>query len=105
MGRKRNDLIGFFNINNLSIKSLLYDPTPYIPNSYGLKYPDNESNLNYVLSKIISQELLTNSDFLKQKVLEIKKLNILILNLASPFFPSHDRLPPVKILYQHLIHQ
>ena len=104
MGRKRNDLIGFFNINNLSIKSL-YDPTPYIPNSYGLKYPDNESNLNYVLFKIISRELLTNSDFLKQKGLEIKKLNILILNLASPFFPSHAHLQLLKILYQHWIHQ
>jgi len=104
MGRKRNDLIGFFNINNLSIKSLLYNPIPHIPNSYGLKYPDNESNLKYVLCKIISQELLTNSDFLEQKGLEIKKLNILILNLASPFFPSHAHLPLWKILDQHLTH-
>ena len=80
-------------------------PTPYIPNSYGLKYPDNECNLNYVLCKIISRELLTNSDFLKQKGLEIKKLNILILNLASPFFPSYDHLLLLKSLYQHLIHQ
>jgi len=105
MGRKRNDLIGFFNTNNLSIKSLLYNPTPYIPNSYALKYPDNESNLKYVLCKIVSREFLTNSDFLEQKGLEIKKLNILILNLASPFFASHAHLQLLKILDQHLIHQ
>ena len=105
MGRKRNDLIGVFNVNNLSIKSLLNNPTLYIPNSYGLKYPDNESNLKYVLCNIISRELLTNSDFLKQKGLKTKKLNILILNLASPFFPSHAHLPLLKILDQRLIHQ
>jgi len=74
MGRKRNDLIGFFNINNLSIKSLLYDPTPDIPISYGQIYSKNGGNLTYVLDKIAGRELLANKEVLKQKGIEIKEV-------------------------------
>ena len=55
-------------------KSLLNDPTPEIPISYGQIYSKNGGNLTYVLDKIAGRELLANKEVLKQKGIEIKEV-------------------------------
>jgi len=55
-------------------KSLLNDPTPDIPISYGQIYSKNGGNLTYVLDKIAGRELLANKEVLKQKGIEIKEM-------------------------------
>lgn len=55
-------------------KSLLNDPIPDIPISYGQIYSKNGGNLTYVLDKIAGRELLANKEVLKQKGIEIKEL-------------------------------
>jgi len=55
-------------------KSLLNDPTPDIPISYGQIYSKNGGNLTYVLDKIAGRELLANKEVLKKKGIEIKEL-------------------------------
>jgi len=53
-------------------KSLLNDPTPDIPISYGQIYSKNGGNLTYVLDKIAGRELLANKELLKKKGIEIE---------------------------------
>lgn len=53
-------------------KSLLNDPTPDIPISYGQIYSKNGGNLTYVLDKIAGRELLANKEVLKKKGIEIE---------------------------------
>jgi len=53
-------------------KSLLNDPTPDIPISYGQIYSKKGGNLTYVLDKIAGRELLANKEFLKKKGLKIE---------------------------------
>ena len=55
-------------------KSLLNDPTPDIPISYGQIYSKNGGNLTYILDKIAGRELLANKEVLKQKGIEIKEV-------------------------------
>lgn len=55
-------------------KSLLNDPTPDIPISYGQIYSKNGGNLTYVLDKIAGRELLANKEVLKKKGIEIKEV-------------------------------
>ncbi len=54
--------------------SLLGDPTPDVPISYGQIYSQNGGNLIYILDKIAGRELLANKEVLKQKGIEIKNL-------------------------------
>ena len=56
-------------------KSLLNDPTPDIPISYGQIYSKNGGNLTYVLDKIAGRELLANKELLKKKGIEIEIKN------------------------------
>ena len=56
-------------------KSLLNDPTPDIPISYGQIYSNNGGNLIYVLDKIAGRELLVNKKKLEQKGIEIEIRN------------------------------
>ena len=56
-------------------KSLLNDPTPEIPISYGQIYSKNGGNLTYVLDKIAGRELLANKEVLKKKGIEIEIRN------------------------------
>jgi len=56
-------------------KSLLNDPTPDIPISYGQIYSNNGGNLTYVLDKIAARELLANKKKLEQKGIEIEIRN------------------------------
>ncbi len=56
-------------------KSLLNDPTPDIPISYGQIYSKKGGNLTYVLDKIASRELLVNKEKLEQKGIEIEIRN------------------------------
>jgi len=56
-------------------KSLLNDPTPEIPISYGQIYSKNGGNLTYVLDKIAGRELLANNELLKKKGIEIEIRN------------------------------
>ena len=53
-------------------KSLLNDPTPDIPISYGQIYSKNGGNMIYVLDKIAGRELLANKELLKKKGIEIE---------------------------------
>jgi len=55
-------------------KSLLNDPTPDIPISYGQIYSNRGGNLIYIVDKIAGRELLVNKETLKQKGIEIKEL-------------------------------
>lgn len=55
-------------------KSLLFDPTPDIPISYGQIYSNRGGNLIYVVDKIVGLELIANKELLKQKGIEIKEL-------------------------------
>ena len=56
-------------------KSLLNDPTPDIPISYGQIYSKNGGTLTYVLDKIAGRELLANKEKLEQKGIEIEIRN------------------------------
>jgi len=56
-------------------ESLLGDPTPDVPISYGQKYSEKGGNLVYVVDKIVGQELLANKKVLKQKGMTIKNLS------------------------------
>jgi len=55
-------------------ESLLNDPTPEVPISYGQIYSNNGGNLIYVIDEIAGQELLAKRDILEQKgiVFEIR---------------------------------
>ena len=55
-------------------ESLLNDPTPDVPISYGQIYSKNGGNLIYVLDEIAGQELIANKNVLEQKgiIIEIK---------------------------------
>lgn len=55
-------------------ESLLKDPTPEVPISYGQIYSNNGGNLIYVIDEIAGQELLAKRDILEQKgiVFEIR---------------------------------
>lgn len=55
-------------------KSLLNDPTPDIPISYGQIYSNRGGNLIYIVDKIAGRDLLVNKETLKQKGIEIKEL-------------------------------
>jgi len=55
-------------------KSLLLDPTPDIPISYGQIYSNRGGNLIYVIDKIAGRELIVHKKLLKQKGIEIKEL-------------------------------
>ena len=56
-------------------ESLLNDPTPDVPISYGQIYSNNGGNLIYVIDEIAGEELLANKNKLEQKgiVIEIRK--------------------------------
>ena len=56
-------------------KSLLNDPTPDIPISYGQIYSKNGGNMIYVLDKIAGRELLANKELLNKKGIEIEIKN------------------------------
>jgi len=55
-------------------KSLLNDPNPDIPISYGQIYSNRGGNLIYIVDKMAGRELLINKETLKQKGIEIKEL-------------------------------
>ena len=55
-------------------KSLLNDPTPNIPISYGQIYSEKGGNLIYIIDKIAGRELLSNKNLLEQKGIEINIL-------------------------------
>ena len=53
-------------------ESLVNDPTPEVPISYGQKYSQEGGNLIYVIDKIAALGLLDNKKLLEQKGIEIK---------------------------------
>ena len=55
-------------------ESLLNEPTPDIPISYGQMYSEQGGNLIYVIDKIAGRELLANKKLLEKKGIEIKIL-------------------------------
>ena len=55
-------------------KSLLNDPSPQIPISYGQIYSEKGGNLIYVIDKSAGRELLSNKNLLEQKGIEINIL-------------------------------
>jgi glucosamine-6-phosphate deaminase len=55
-------------------ESLINDPTPEVPISYGQKYSHEGGNLIYVIDKIAARGLLENRKILEQKGIEIKIL-------------------------------
>ncbi|TFG28814.1 MAG: 6-phosphogluconolactonase [Promethearchaeota archaeon] len=55
-------------------ESLINDPTPEVPISYGQKYSSEGGNLIYVIDKIAAGGLLENKNLLDQKGIEIKIL-------------------------------
>jgi len=55
-------------------KSLLNDPTPEVPISYGQIYSEKGGNLIYVIDKIAGKKLLANKILLEEKGLEIQNL-------------------------------
>jgi glucosamine-6-phosphate deaminase len=57
-----------------STKSLLNDPTPEIPISYGQVYSENGGNLIYIIDKIAGRELLANKRLLELKGIEVNIL-------------------------------
>jgi len=56
-------------------ESLLDDPTPDVPISYGQLYAKNNGNLIYVVDRIIGGELLEHRNVLQQKGITIKNLS------------------------------
>ncbi len=55
-------------------ESLLNDPTPDVPISYGQIFSEKNGNLIYVLDKIAGKELLANKNVLEKKGIEIEVL-------------------------------
>ena len=55
-------------------KSLLNDPTPEVPISYGQIYSEKGGNLIYVIDKIAGKKLLTNKMLLEEKGIKIQNL-------------------------------
>ena len=55
-------------------ESLLNDPTPEVPISYGQIYSQRGGNLIYIIDKIAGQELLTKKEILEKKGIEIEVL-------------------------------
>ncbi len=53
-------------------ESLVNDPTPEVPISYGQKYSQEGGNLIYVIDKIAALGLLDNKKLLEQKGIEVK---------------------------------
>lgn len=56
-------------------ESLLGDPTPDVPISYGQFYAERGGNMVYVVDKIVGQELIANKKGLKQKRIRIQDLS------------------------------
>ena len=56
-------------------ESLLGDPTPDVPISYGQKYAKKGGNMVYVVDKVVGQELIANKKVLKQKGIKIQDLS------------------------------
>jgi glucosamine-6-phosphate deaminase len=56
-------------------ESLLNDPTPDVPISYGQIFSKKGGNLIYVIDKVAGEELLAKKDVLEQKGIEIKVIN------------------------------
>jgi len=56
-------------------ESLLGDPSPDVPISYGQNFSDKEENLIYVLDKIIGRKLLDNKKALRLKKIKIQDLS------------------------------
>lgn len=55
-------------------ESLLSDPTPEVPISYGQIYSEAGGNLIYVLDKIAAQKLMANREKLEEKGIVIKNI-------------------------------
>lgn len=55
-------------------ESLLNEPTPEVPISYGQVYSSQGGNLIYIIDKIAGRELLDNKNILDQKRIELKIL-------------------------------
>jgi glucosamine-6-phosphate deaminase len=55
-------------------ESLLNDPTPDVPISYGQVYSEKGGNLIYIIDKIAGQDLLANKEILKEKGIELEIL-------------------------------
>ena len=55
-------------------ESLLGDPTPDVPISYGQRYAEKGGNLVYVVDRIVGRELLANKEILKEKGVIIENL-------------------------------
>jgi glucosamine-6-phosphate deaminase len=55
-------------------ESLLNDPTPDLPISYGQTYAQNGGNLIYVVDKVVGQGLLQSQSALRQKSVKIRDL-------------------------------
>jgi glucosamine-6-phosphate deaminase len=55
-------------------ESLLGEPTPDVPISYGQIYGEGGGNLIYVVDRVVGRPLLDNSEILEQKGIVIQKL-------------------------------
>lgn len=56
-------------------ESLLTEPTPDLPISYGQRYSKNGGNLIYVVDEIVGRRLLDNRKLLRQKKIKIQDLS------------------------------
>jgi glucosamine-6-phosphate deaminase len=56
-------------------ESLLGDPTPDVPISFGQKYAEKGGNMVYVVDKIVGQKLIANKKVLQQKGIKIQDLS------------------------------
>ena len=55
-------------------ESLLNDPTPEVPISYGQLYSEKGGNLIYIIDKIAAQDILAKKEVLQEKGIEIEIL-------------------------------
>lgn len=55
-------------------ESLLGDPDPDVPISYGQRYAEKGGNLVYVVDRIVGKELLANKKILREKGIRIENL-------------------------------
>lgn len=56
-------------------ESLIGDPTPDVPISYGQKYAERGGNLVYIVDKVVGKGLIDNRKVLKQKGIKIKVMS------------------------------
>jgi glucosamine-6-phosphate deaminase len=57
-------------------ESLLHDPTPLVPISYGQLFSERGGNMIYVIDKSAAKKVMKNADNIKQRGIDVEYMNV-----------------------------